>query len=221
MRKAIIVALVGAFVVSTAAFGAGVSSDASRVQETTTVGTETTTTVGTETTTEADTGTAVDENASVSFLNQTAGITFVEETPNDTIVTIERVVVPEGGFVAVHAAENVTGEYELAENVSAGPVLGNSTYLGSGDHANVVVRLDRPLNESQTLLAMVHRDTNDDQQFDFPEADDPYTYLESPVAQSGYVIVTDAEGQQITGDETTTGETATADDESDETTTRA
>lgn len=148
---------------------------------------------------------AQDETASLIFLNQTAGITFVEETPNDTTVMIERAVVPDGGFVAIHAAENVTGEYQPAENVSVGPVLGNSTYLGPGDHANVVIQLDRPLNRSRTLVAMAYQDTDDDQRFGFPEADDPYTYRGSPVTESGYIIVTDSEGQPIGGNDTTEG----------------
>ena len=167
-----------------------------------------------ETTTEemAETTTA-EEPASVTFLNQTAGITFVNETANDTTVMIERAVLPDGGFVAIHAAENVSGEYEQAENVTIGAVLGNSTYLEPGDHANVVIQLDRPLNESQTLVAMAHRDTNDNQQYDFPEADEPYTFMGSPVTQSGYVIVTDAEGQMIGDNETAAGAETTTEEE--------
>ena len=165
------------------------------------------------TTEEMDGTTTAEEPASVTFLNQTAGITFVNETANDTTVMIERAVLPEGGYVVIHAAENVSGEYEQAENVTIGAVLGNSTYLEPGDHANVVIQLDRPLNESQTLVAMAHRDTNANQQYDFPEADEPYTFMGSPVTQSGYVIVTDAAGQMIEGNQTATEEEMTTEEE--------
>lgn len=222
--KIAVLAVIALLVAGTSAALAGVvgpsaTDDASLAQETetTTTDQETTTAMaGGETTT-------TEETASVTFLNQTAGITFVEQTPNDTTVLIERAVLPEGGFVVVHAAENVSGEYEQAENLTVGSVLGNSTYLEPGDHANVVIQLDRPLNESQTLVAMAHRDTNDNREYDFPEADDPYTFAGSPVTQSGYVIVTDSEGQIIEGDGTADGtqlpETTTEALDANETTT--
>jgi hypothetical protein len=158
---------------------------------------ETTTAVGTTTASEL-----TDQEASVIFLNQTAGFTFTGEEPNTTSVLIERVVVPEGGFLVVHEAQNVSGDYEVAENVSAGPVVGNSTYLEPGVHGNVVVELDGDLNGSQTLAAMPHRDTNDNQQYDFPEADDPYTIDGSPVIETAYIIV-DYDVIDVTFDETT------------------
>lgn len=238
-RNVAILAVVALLVAGTSAALAGdvgptATSDAPLAQdtETTTVEEETvaedettvaadgeTTTAanGITTTTTEDRLTGENATASVTFLNQTAGMTFVEETPNDTTVLVERAVLPEGGFVVIHAAENVSGEYQPAENVSIGAVLGNSTYLGPGDHANVVVQLDSPLNESQTLVAMAHQDTNDNQEYDFPEADAPYTFMDSPVTQSGYIIVTDSEGQIIAGDETATEDAETVEETVEET----
>ena len=191
---------------------------AAMAQETeTTMGNETTTADGAATG-ETETVGAADRNASVIFLNQTAGITFQNDTPNDTTVMIERVVVPEGGFLAIHAADNATGAYVTAEDVSVGPVLGNSTYLGPGVHSNVVVQLDRPLDESQTLVAMPHRDTNDNQDYDFPEADDPYTVDGAPVIESGYIIATGPDGQPLGGNQTAAGETMTVETTMGETT---
>ncbi len=146
-------------------------------------------TMGNETTTMADGGMAENATASVIFLNQSAGFTFTGENPNTTTVLIERVVVPEGGFLVIHEAQNVSGDYAPADNVSVGPVVGNSTYLEPGDHSNVVVELDERINESQTLVAMPHRDTNDNQRYEFPEADDPYVTDGSPVIETAYIIV--------------------------------
>ncbi|MFC4552256.1 MULTISPECIES: DUF7282 domain-containing protein [Halorussus] len=215
-RKTVIVALVATVVVgatATLAVGAATQTTGPQAASDAPLAQETETATGNETTTEGgavgetETVGAADRNASVIFLNQTAGITFQDGTPNDTTVMIERVVVPEGGFLVVHAAENATGAYVTAEDVTVGPVLGNSTYLGPGVHSNVVVQLDRPLNESQTLVAMPHRDTNDNQEYDFPQADDPYTVDGAPVVESGYVIVTGPDGQPLGGNQTAAGET--------------
>lgn len=163
------------------------TSDAALAQdtETTTVEEGTGTGEDGETTTEA---VAQADAASVTFLNQSAGFTFTGEGPNTTTVMVERVVVPEGGFVAIHEAENVTGDYDPAENVSVGAVVGNSTYLEPGEHSNVVVEIDGDLEESQTLVAMLHRDTNDNREYDFPEADDPYATDGAPVIETAFVI---------------------------------
>ncbi|WP_137285870.1 DUF7282 domain-containing protein [Halorussus salinisoli] len=42
--------------------------------------------------------------------------------------------------------------------------------------------------QGQTLTAMLHRDTNGNEEFDFPEADDPYTVDDEPVADSTRVV---------------------------------
>jgi hypothetical protein len=47
---------------------------------------------------------------------------------------------------------------------------------------------------------MLHRDTNGNEEFDFPEADDPYTVDDAPVTDSAQVVV-----QRSVQNETTTG----------------
>ncbi|NEU56820.1 hypothetical protein [Halorussus sp. MSC15.2] len=197
-RKIAILAVVALVVAGTSAALAAsggpsaATGDASLAQETTTVADDNETTAE-ETMAEQETTTAEGqvgaESARITFLNQSAGFTFTGGEPNQTTVLIERVVVPEGGFVAIHEATNVSGVYATEGQVSVGAVVGNSTYLEPGVHSNVVVELNETVNESKTLVAMAHRDTNDNQQYDFPGADEPYTRNGSPVIDTGYIIV--------------------------------
>lgn len=230
-RKTAVLAIVALMVAGTSAAlaaGAGpaATSDAPLAQ-----GTETTTTAndtaGSERTTVAPNETAAaettvaegqvgPESARVTFLNQTAGFTFDEGEPNQTTVLIERVVVPEGGFVVIHRAQNATGEYATEGQVSVGPVVGNSTYLQPGVHSNVAVELNASIDESQTLVAMPHRDTNDDQQYDFPQADGPYTENGSPVIDTGYVIIEYDAIEANLGESTQTEDGETAGNETTE-----
>ena len=162
---------------------------------------------------------------------QTAEVTFTNQTSNGTVVVVDRVVVPEGGFAVVHEAQRaadtetttrtittasldttiagtLTAQEQAGQQYAAGAVLGNSTYLEPGVHENVRVRLDEPIEESQVLIAMVHQDTNDNQQYDFPEADSPYTVEGQPVTDWANVTVgagaTTAAGQTTTAEEAET-----------------
>ncbi|UPV74118.1 hypothetical protein M0R89_16455 [Halorussus limi] len=228
-RKTAVLAIVALMVVGTSAAlavgsGPAATGDAPLAQDTeTTTENETAaegeTTQAEEATTTAE-GQVGAESARVTFLNQSAGFTFTGDQPNETTVMIERVVVPEGGFLVLHEARNTTGEYATEGQVEVGAVVGNSTYLEPGVHSNVVVELNETVNSSQTLVAMPHRDTNDNRQYDFPEADEPYTRNGSPVIDTGYVIV-EYDAIDLTFGETTTAagdETAAA---ANETTTEA
>lgn len=101
-----------------------------------------------------------------------ASITFEEQSSNGTGVTVRSVTVPRAGFVVVHDTGIVRG------NVT-GSMLGVSGFLEAGTHRNVTVRLDEQLNESQRLVAIAYRDSNDNREFDFlasrRTADGPYT----------------------------------------------
>ncbi|ELY81496.1 DUF7282 domain-containing protein [Natrinema pallidum] len=136
--------------------------------------------------------------------NQTATVTFENQTSNGSAVVVNNTTLPEGGFAVIHAAapvdENATDnmtadENETVTNVSEeyepGAVLGNSSYLPSGDHENVTVELNDSLEESQVLIAMAHQDTNDNRTYEFPEADGPYTSDGEPVIDDALITLED------------------------------
>ena len=145
-----------------------------------------------------DAGTTVQDNETE---NETATVTFENQTSNGTAVVVNNTSLPEGGFAVIHAAapadaDNATEEEnEIVTNMSKeyepGEVLGNSTYLESGDHENVTIELNESLEESQVLIAMAHQDTNDNETYEFPEADDPYIADEEPVIDDALITLED------------------------------
>ncbi|GAB3664571.1 Ig-like domain-containing protein [Halopiger thermotolerans] len=121
---------------------------------------------------------------------QPAYVTFEDQTTQGQTVVVDEVSMANGGFVAIHDSSLLTG------NV-IGSVIGSSTYLEAGTHENVEITLDEPLGESETLVAMPHRDTNDNQEYDFVEqegqADGPYTDGGQPITDQAVVTVGQAE----------------------------
>jgi len=77
--------------------------------------------------------------------------------------TVESTYLSDGGFVVIH------------DETADGPVLGTSTYLQPGTHEGQFVPFDRPPS-TDTVVAVVHRDTNGDQQLSLEQAgvDEPY-----------------------------------------------
>ena len=185
--------------------------------ETTTAGAAETTAVGQETTTAF-----VDTN--------TVALTFDNQTSNGSAVTVSQAVLPDGGFVAVYLAENVSGNFTtLVGPENIGPRVGNSTYLGAELNENVTIQLDRSLDESQMLIAVPHRDTNGNQQFDpalegaetttamdggamtttaMQQVDAPYTQTpgDQPITATAFITV---EGGAAAGETTAANETTT------------
>ncbi|WP_123535310.1 DUF7282 domain-containing protein [Halosimplex salinum] len=74
---------------------------------------------------------------------------------------IRSVTLSNGGFVAIRQGR------------ANGSVLGASDYLRAGQHSNVAVDLDRPVDGNETLAAVLHRDSDDDERWDYPENDGP------------------------------------------------
>ncbi|NHN48737.1 PGF-CTERM sorting domain-containing protein [Halostella sp. JP-L12] len=135
-----------------------------------------------------------------------------------TVVTVDEVFLPNGGFVTVH------DETLVSEDDAFGSVLGTSEYLEAGQHSDVQVELDGALNESQTLIPMAHQDTNDNQEYDFVdsegEEDVPYTdENDEAVLDSADVEVGDSGEDNETTTEDTTTETTTEETTTEETTT--
>lgn len=126
--------------------------------------------------------------------NATATVTFENQSSNGTVVVIESVTLPEGGFVAVHDAGFLAGD-------ALNSTVGVSAYLEPGTHENVAVRLfevsgverDRLPGGNATLVAMAHLDTDGNRTFDFVTsggtADGPYLVGGTPVTDVATVTV--------------------------------
>ncbi|WP_433626353.1 DUF7282 domain-containing protein [Halomicrococcus sp. NG-SE-24] len=138
------------------------------------------------TSTNAATGTEL-LNTQEEETDQTeANITINEQRSDGEQIVIESVTMSEGGFVAIH-------DQSLLEGDVIDSVRGNSVYLEPGTHENVTVTLAEPINESQSLIAMPHLDTNDNQVYDFVigggDVDGPYTSAGEAVIDQADVTV--------------------------------
>jgi PGF-CTERM protein len=141
----------------------------------------------------------------------TAEVVMDDAASNGNTVVVDRVDLAEGGFVTVHDATLFNGD-------PFGSVIGTSAYLEAGHHHDVEVRLDEPLTESQTVVPMAHRDTNDNQEYDFVTsegaADGPYTHEGDAVvdtARASVLAQVTFTGAEEVGD-TVTVESATLHD---------
>jgi hypothetical protein len=117
-------------------------------------------------------------------------------------VLVDRVVMEEGGFVAVH-------NDRLLEGMAVASVVGSSDFLSEGVHENVRIQLDEELTENQTLILMPHRDSNENGEYDFVNSagqdDPPYTnHTGQAVIDPAQVNVSD-EAQASLADQTTGG----------------
>jgi cytoskeletal protein RodZ len=163
----------------------------SEEEETTTPEEGETTTPEEETTTPEETSTPEETPTPEA---ETASVTFESQSSNGSEVMVDSVAVPEGGFVVVHDV-GVTGS-EAIESI-----LGTSEYLDRGTQGNVTVELDEPLNESQRLVAVVYRDSNENQEYDFVNsnrtADGPYRQADGRAAVNDFANVTvENDGEQ-------------------------
>jgi hypothetical protein len=125
-------------------------------------------------------GEAVVDDAEVT----TSATVAVADQPTDgQHVIVDSVEMAEGGFVAIH-------DERLLDGRPIASVLGHSTFLAAGHHEDVRVALDQPVMDDDTLIAMPHEDSDDDEQYDFVETggeeDPPYA------DQDGEAVVDDA-----------------------------
>jgi len=128
----------------------------------------------------------------------TANITFENQTSDGTTVTVAEVNTSDGGFVAIH-------DDSLLDGNVVGSVIGVSEYIEPGEEDELEVELfDVPgaefdedeLTENQTLIAMPHLDSNDNETYDFVATqngeDGPYIdETGEPVVDDAFVTVED------------------------------
>ena len=125
----------------------------------------------------------------------TASVEFNDQTTSGEVVGVASANLSEGGFVVIHDATLLDGDV-------FGSVIGASEYLEPGEHDSVSVQLyDVPgletdqtsLEEDQTLVAMAHFDTNDNETYDFlttgGEEDGAYVGDSGPVIDDAEVTV--------------------------------
>ncbi|MFC7044239.1 hypothetical protein ACFQH6_01420 [Halobacteriaceae archaeon GCM10025711] len=134
-------------------------------------------------------------------VTENASVTFDDQTSNGSAVVVQSVTLPEGGFVVIHDDSLFAGD-------AVGSVVGNSEYLEPGTHENVTVTLDESFNESVTLVAMAHLDTNENQVYDFSATngtdDGPYTVGGEPVIDEAAVGIVAVEEPAPPEDNATT-----------------
>ena len=112
----------------------------------------------------------------------TASVTFDDQSSSGEEVTVASATLSEGGFVTIHDS--------TLQDDPFGSVRGTSEYLESGTSSNIAVTLDDPIEESQTLIAMPHMDTNDNQAYDFVTSDGSE---DTPYTANGTAVTDEAE----------------------------
>ncbi|PSP55605.1 hypothetical protein BRC82_04815 [Halobacteriales archaeon QS_1_67_19] len=144
-----------------------------------------------------------------------ASVTINDQESDGQQIVVESVTMADGGFVTIHD--------DSVEETALASVLGTSVYLGPGTHTNVTIILARPIEEDQTLVAMPHRDTNDNEVYDFVlssgEFDGPYTADDGAVTDSAQVTVVEEETETPEEETTTEEEEVETETPEEETTT--
>jgi hypothetical protein len=156
-------------------------------------------------------GSAVTDDADVQ-VDGAAAVLFSDQTSDGTAVTVDFARMDDGGFVTIHDSTLLDGD-------ALGSVVGVSEYLAPGSNEDIEVAFDEELTESDTLIAMPHRDTNGNEEYDFVDsgADDdaPYMTDDGAVTDSAEVQVDAAVTAEITfGRQATASSTFTAEDPS-------
>ncbi|WP_232702679.1 DUF7282 domain-containing protein [Halobacterium wangiae] len=145
-----------------------------------------------------------------------ATVNFEDQTSDGTTVTISAVALSEDGYVAIH-------DDSLLEGNVVGSVIGVSDYLEAGSYQDVEVTLynvsgaefnETMLEDNETLIAMPHLETDNDETYDFVETnsnqDGPFVSDGEPVTDDAVISVEE--------DETEDNETTTTTEENDTTT---
>ncbi|MCD2203576.1 DUF7282 domain-containing protein [Halobacterium sp. KA-6] len=128
-------------------------------------------------------GSAVLDTASATV---SASVSVDHQQSDGHTVVVDSVDLSEPGFVTIHDASLFAGE-------TLASVAGTSTYLEAGHHDDVEVTLHDPINESQTVVAMPHMDSDGDQSYDFVTSegsdDGPFTANGGAVVDTAHASV--------------------------------
>ncbi|WP_226042616.1 PGF-CTERM sorting domain-containing protein [Natrinema sp. DC36] len=112
------------------------------------------------------------------------------QSGNGESITIDSLELSDGGFVSVHRGS------------PTGATVGSSAYLETGTHTDLSVDLGEAVTEDTTLYVLVHTDSNDNEQYDFPISDDPYPAEDSDHLSASFdYTVESSDGGDTSGDD--------------------
>jgi len=123
-----------------------------------------------------------DEEGSRIVEDEMATVTVADQESDGSEFVVDSAQLSDGGFIVIHDSTLLDGEF-------ASSVIGNSEYLEAGTHEDIRITLDEPQDGDFTAIAMPHLDTNDNEAYDFPNADGPYTNRSSAVFDRASVVV--------------------------------
>ncbi|ELY96562.1 hypothetical protein C482_15588 [Natrialba chahannaoensis JCM 10990] len=150
----------------------------------------------------------------IDELEGTASLSFPDQNTTGEAVEVASVDLSEGGFVVIY--DDTTAALDPED------VIGVSGYLEPGEHGDVTIELEEPLEDDRSLVAAVHHDTTDDETFRYVERgggdDEPYvTEGGAPVLDMAFVTVdpdepVEPEADLSVNDQTGDGETLIVDE---------
>lgn len=132
---------------------------------------------------QTDKGPGVKPPEDISPIKEKSSITFNKQKSDGKTVTVKSTTLPKGGFVTIHN-RRIMKKDKTVKDVRES-VIGFSDYLEPGTHEGVTVtlekKLDPRLKPGKLLIAMNHRDSNGNKNYDFvtkgasfADADWPY-----------------------------------------------
>ena len=136
----------------------------------------------------SDAGTATSGADDGATATSGPSVTFDDQNSSGESVLISSATLPEKGFVVIYDSTRSGNE--------TNQVIGASYPLSAGTSDNVRIQLDEPVNGSTSLTAVVHTDSNGNDQFDFVSSngqqDPPITQGDRRVVDIAQVTVEDA-----------------------------
>ncbi|GAA0454124.1 PGF-CTERM sorting domain-containing protein (plasmid) [Halococcus dombrowskii] len=107
-------------------------------------------------------GTEINDSATtVGAANQSGSpsITINNQQTSGQSILIQSVTIPQPGFIVIYDSSRSGNE--------TNQIIGSFHLLGSGTFQNIPVPLDTSINQSTSLTAVIHRDTNSNGRFDY------------------------------------------------------
>lgn len=112
-----------------------------------------------------------------------AAVAMSDQHTSGTAVIVDAARLPEGGFIVIH-------DGPVNNTSRSDSILGVSSRLSAGYHSEVPISLERAINETRVVTAMLHKDTDDNRIFggdERPGPDGPYTHEGEPVTDMATV----------------------------------